>query len=208
MNASNVPPFFAVSSGELWSIVINHYQVCRQSKLNVRWRRPCWEGNAELMRLGFYYCVREAGSAHSSSHHRLCGRWRSITWPLESACRFVVVTLPVIRHAFVTKMYLCFTWGSIHLWGVTPASPREKHGDVSWAVGTPWSPVPASLHLLALQLKSSWACPVRERRSVRPSHLPPFWFWSSWRGGDARDRCLIGRGVLITPPFGQFFLGQ
>ncbi len=30
---------------------------------------------------------------------------------------------------------------------------EENHGDVSWVVSTPRSPVPASLHLLALQLK-------------------------------------------------------
>ncbi len=36
---------------------------------------------------------------------------------------------------------------------VDPASPRENHCDVSWVVSTPRPPVPASLHLLALQLK-------------------------------------------------------
>ncbi len=36
-----------------------------------------------------------------------------------------------------------------------PASPRENYGDVSWVVSTPRSPVPASLHLLALQPKPS-----------------------------------------------------
>ncbi len=42
------------------------------------------------------------------------------------------------------------------------ASPREKHGDISWVVSTPRSPVPLSLHLLALQLKpslSGWKVP-------------------------------------------------
>ncbi len=70
---------------------------------------------------------------------------------------------------------------------------------------TPRSLVPASLHLEALQLKSSWACPVWERRSVRSSRThPPFWFESRWRDGDARDRSLIGKGVLTTPEFGPF----
>ncbi len=34
-----------------------------------------------------------------------------------------------------------------------PASPREKHGDVSWVVSTPRFPVVALLHLLDLQPK-------------------------------------------------------
>ncbi len=36
-----------------------------------------------------------------------------------------------------------------------PASLREELDDVSWVVSTPRSPVTASLHLLALQLKPS-----------------------------------------------------
>ncbi len=35
------------------------------------------------------------------------------------------------------------------------ASPTEIHGGVSWVVSTPRSPVPASQHLLDLQLKPS-----------------------------------------------------
>ncbi len=66
---------------------------------------------------------------------------------------------------------------------------------------TPRSPVPAPLHLEAFQLKPSRASPVWERRSVRSSHThPPFW----WRVEDARDRILIGRGVLTTLPIGPF----
>ncbi len=38
---------------------------------------------------------------------------------------------------------------------VDPASPSETNGDVSWVASTPRSPVPVSLHLLALQLKPS-----------------------------------------------------
>ncbi len=43
------------------------------------------------------------------------------------------------------------TLGSIHSGRVGPASPR--HGGVSWVASTLRSPVEASLHLLALQLK-------------------------------------------------------
>ncbi len=84
----------------------------------------------------------------------------------------------------------------------------EQHiciGDVLWIVSTLSSPVPASLHLAALPLKPSWACPVWERRSVRSSHThPPFLVQSRWRDGDGRGGSLIGRGVLPTPPFGPF----
>ncbi len=38
---------------------------------------------------------------------------------------------------------------------VESASPREKHGVIAWVVSKPRSPVPASLYLLALQLKPS-----------------------------------------------------
>ncbi len=45
---------------------------------------------------------------------------------------------------------------SYYLLVLEPASPREKHGDVSWVGSTLRYPVPASLHLLALwQLKPS-----------------------------------------------------
>ncbi len=58
--------------------------------------------------------------------------------------------------AFGSNWYLpTCTYGSIHSGWVEPASQRAKHYDVSWAVSTPRSPVPASLHLLALQLKPS-----------------------------------------------------
>ncbi len=50
-------------------------------------------------------------------------------------------------------------------------SPREKLDDVSWVVSTPGSPVPTSLHLLALKLKPSLA---GLRASVHPlfTHHP------------------------------------
>ncbi len=102
-----------------------------------------------------------------------------------------------------TVLVLACTCVGIHPGRVEPASPNIS--DVSWVVRTPRPPVPASLHLLAFQLKPRWACPILERRSVRSSHThPPFWFESRWRDGDTRDRSLIGRGVLTTPPFGPF----
>ncbi len=70
--------------------------------------------------------------------------------------------------------------------------------DVSWVISTPRAPVPASLHLEALQLKPIWACPVWERRSL---YTPTA---SRWRDGDARERSLKGRVVLTTPPSGFF----
>ncbi len=45
------------------------------------------------------------------------------------------------------------TCGGIHPWWVERALPR--HGDVSWVGSTLRPSVPASLHLVALQLKSS-----------------------------------------------------
>ncbi len=63
----------------------------------------------------------------------------------------------------------------------------KEHGDISWVVNTPRSPVPASLRLLALQLKPSLS-------GLRAPE-PPFVF----NRGDARDKGLLGRGVLTTP---------
>ncbi len=57
---------------------------------------------------------------------------------------------------------------------VEPASQREKHGDVSWVVTTLRSPVPPSLHLLALQLKLS--APGLRAPERPPFTHPPFWF--------------------------------
>ncbi len=94
-------------------------------------------------------------------------------------------------------MILICTGGGIHRERVEPASPI-LHGDVSWVGSTPRSTVQASLHLLALQLKPSW--PVRFESAVASAlhlHTLPFYL----NPGDARDRNLIGRGVLITLPF-------
>ncbi len=76
-------------------------------------------------------------------------------------------------------------------------------GLVSWIVSTSRSPVPASMHLLALQLKPSWPVQV-ESAGASALHILPF----GLNPGDARDRSLIGRGVLITPPFVGRLVGQ
>ncbi len=55
--------------------------------------------------------------------------------------------------AYFAYQYLLCACGCIRPGRVVPASPR--HGDESWVGSTPMSPVPASLHLLALQLKPS-----------------------------------------------------
>ncbi len=50
--------------------------------------------------------------------------------------------------------------------------------DVSWTESTQRSTVPTSIHLEALQLKPSWACPVWQRRTVRSKHAhQPFPVW-------------------------------
>ncbi len=89
---------------------------------------------------------------------------------------------------------LTCTWGGIHPEQVEPESPRENHC-VSWVVSTLRSPVPASLQLLALQLKPSLSGLRAPEHPLFTSSLLVF------NPGDARDRNLIGRGVLITPPF-------
>ncbi len=78
----------------------------------------------------------------------------------------------------------------IHPGRVDPVSPR--HGDVSWVGSTPRSPVLASLHSEALQLKPRLLARF-ESAGVSALHTP-----SHPGDGDARDRILIGRGVLIT----------
>ncbi len=65
--------------------------------------------------------------------------WASSLWPNGLIiCSWIVLT---------------FTCGGIHPGRVEPASPM--HDDVSWVGSTPRSPIPASLHLLAMQLKPS-----------------------------------------------------
>ncbi len=51
---------------------------------------------------------------------------------------------------------------------------------------------------------SSQACPVWDRRGVRSSHTLPF----GLNPGDARERSLIGRGVLTTPPIRPFLVSR
>ncbi len=53
------------------------------------------------------------------------------------------------------RIGLAMSCGGINPGRVELASPRVKHGDVLWVVSTPRPPVPASLHLLALQIKPS-----------------------------------------------------
>ncbi len=75
-------------------------------------------------------------------------------------------------------MMLTCSCGGIHSGRVEPESPMKIFiANASRLPSTPSSPFPASPHLLALQLK--------------PSLLD----------GDARDRNLIGKGVLTTLQF-------
>ncbi len=57
--------------------------------------------------------------------------------------------------------------GGIHQGRVEPASPIDSSGNVSWIISTSRSPVPASLQVLALQLKPSLP-------SLRTSERPLF----------------------------------
>ncbi len=77
-------------------------------------------------------------------------------------------------------------------------SPRENHGDVSWVVSTHLGP--QSRCRFAAQAK-----PVRfGSAGASALHTLPFGF----NPVDARDKILIARGVLITPPFVGPFVGQ
>ncbi len=78
----------------------------------------------------------------------------------------------------------------LHPGRVEPASPREKHGAVSWAAPSPG--VAAFISFVAQ------AKPVRfESAGASALHTPTFGF----NPGDASDGSLIDRSVLITPPF-------
>ncbi len=70
-------------------------------------------------------------------------------------------------------LVLTCTCGGIHPGRVEPASPR--HGNVPWVGSTTRSPVPSSLHLLALQLKPSLSCLWAPEHSLfTPSYLLVF----------------------------------
>ncbi len=56
---------------------------------------------------------------------------------------------PSTSHRLAAILYLYL----LEAGRVEPPSSRESHGDVSWVVSTPRSPIPALLHSLALQLK-------------------------------------------------------
>ncbi len=99
----------------------------------------------------------------------------------------------VVQHLGRTLAYLLV---------LEAASPRENRGDFSWVGSPPRSPVPASLHLLVFeaQAKPVWF----ESAGASALHTLP----CDFNPGDARDRNLIGRGVLITSPFLDHFVGQ
>ncbi len=65
----------------------------------------------------------------------------------------LTVGVPLLSFDESNPLYASPEDWSYYLLVLEPASPREKHGDASWIGSTPRSPVPASLHLLALQLK-------------------------------------------------------
>ncbi len=101
------------------------------------------------------------------------------------------------RRVFLTRI-----WGGIYPGRVEPASPRAKHGDVSWVVNTPRSSVPTSLHLLALQLKLTMP---GLRAPARPLFTLSFLVLIRMiRRGRKEYWSLIGRDVLITQFFGRF----
>ncbi len=104
---------------------------------------------------------------------------------------FIAAPQPLgfITYTILSAIIQLCTRGGIHPVRDESASPRQKHGDVSWVVSTPRAP--ASLHLLALQLKLSLKAP--ELLLFTPSLLVVF---QGTRG--------IGRGVLITLQIGQF----
>ncbi len=78
-----------------------------------------------------------------------------------------------------------------------PASLREKYGDVSRVVSILRPPIPAPLRLLALQFKPSLSDLRSPEHPLFPFGLNP----GDAMTGDARDRSLIGKGVLAIPPF-------
>ncbi len=108
------------------------------------------------------------------------------------ACHLIIIWWYKYVRLVIGIITCLLAWRDIHPGRVEPESPRANQGDLSCVVSTPRSPVPASL-----LSNSSQACPVCERRGVRSSHKDS----CGLNPGDARDRGLIGRGVLITPPF-------
>ncbi len=96
---------------------------------------------------------------------------------------------------FVTCLLLLVLEAPFALGGLSRHHQLRPMVIFSWFASTPRLRVPASLHLLALQLMPSMPNLRAPQRH--------YWFKSRWRDGDARDRSLIGRGVLIvTPIFG------
>ncbi len=105
-------------------------------------------------------------------------RWNKISPNIALTVRGLCKTFHIKRRMFL--FVAAFTWGRL-LHGKAPyRGPQSRHRCIYW--------------LCSL----NQACLVWERRSVRSSY-PPFWFESRWRYGGARNRSLLGRGVLTTP---------
>ncbi len=101
------------------------------------------------------------------------------------------------RHCLLTVSVLYLYLRQHSPGPVELASQRENHGNVSWVVRTPKSPIPASLQLLALYLKPR----LSGLRALQ--HLlttPSLLILIQIRDGGAMGRGLTGKGVLIIPP--------
>ncbi len=126
--------------------------------------------------------VRQLGELRSliSSHTRV-----EIGVKMWINCRGIRTTVLLLTYCLY--LVAAFTRGGLS---------RHNHNcDVSWVVTTPRSPVIASLHLLALQLKPSLPGLIAPERPLFTHTLPV-----GFNPGDATGS-LIGRGVLVTPPF-------
>ncbi len=133
--------------------------------------------------------IYEAAFGHTFHSIRLpaCSSTSIFVWRRLSSCKQYAVKHQLV---FGWQMSL-YTSGLLLLLVLEPASPRENHGDVAWVVSTPRSPVPASLHLLVLQLKPSLSgLRAPEYPLFAPSLLVLIQVTKRGR-----------RGVLITPPF-------
>ncbi len=92
--------------------------------------------------------------AHSilitQARHRVHVLGATIFLPLTPAQNVILIRYSKVRNVIGREDWSSFLVLRRHShW----ASPRETHGNVSWVVSTPRSPAPASLHLLALQIK-------------------------------------------------------
>ncbi len=117
----------------------------------------------------------------ASSLEHLHNQWlgqacatKKIAWPLH-----------LIGDQAVHALSTAFTWD-----GLSRHHKLNFHWQCCLGSSHAGSPVPALLHLLALQLKPS----LPERPLF--THNLSFWFESRRHDGDARDRGLVDRGVL------------